>query len=222
VSGPPVAHHLRVSRTARYYTQGEVEGAQEVWFVLHGYSMLAASFLQWFAPVVEPGRLLVAPEGLSRSYFEERGVRRVGASWMTREDREAEIEDYLNYLDRLAERVRLSVPGEPRIEVHGFSQGAAAASRWVAFGRIRPDRLVLWGERVPPDLPLDRHGERLARAGLTIVAGTRDRHVSDGDLEAERIRLAAQGIGPIIHRFDGGHRVDAGVLRSLTGKEPLA
>jgi predicted esterase len=219
VSGPPVAHHLRVSRTARYYTQGEIDGAGEIWFVLHGYSMLAAGFLTWFAPVAEPGRLLVAPEGLSRAYFEENGVRRVGASWMTREDRETEIEDYLRYLDRLAERIRLSVAGEPRVEVHGFSQGAATAARWVALGGIRADRLVLWGERVPPDLPLDRCGDRLARAGLTLVAGTRDRQVSEADLEQERVRLAGHGIEPVILRFEGGHRVDAGVLRRLTGKE---
>lgn len=222
MNGPPVAHHLRVGRTARYFTQGELEGAGEVWFVLHGYSMLAASFLQWFAPAAEPGRLLVAPEGLSRSYFEDRGGRRVGASWMTKEDREAEIEDYLHYLDRLAERIRMSVSGEPRIEVHGFSQGAATASRWVAMGSIRPDRLVLWSAGVPPDLPVDRYAERLNRAGLRIAMGTRDRYVSEQDLQQEVARLAAHGITPVVHRFEGGHRVDAGLLRALIGKEPPA
>ena len=40
----PVAHHITVPRTARYITLGEIESAAEVWFVLHGYSMLAAGF----------------------------------------------------------------------------------------------------------------------------------------------------------------------------------
>src|SRR5207247_332415 len=80
----PVAHHLVVPRTARFLTHGEIEGAAEIWFLLHGYGMLAASFLQWFEPAVHPGRLLVAPEALSRAYFEEKGTRRVGASWMTK------------------------------------------------------------------------------------------------------------------------------------------
>ena len=221
MSGPPVAHHLKVARTARYFTQGEIEGASEVWFVLHGYSMLATSFLQWFAPVAVPGRLLVAPEGLSRSYFEEKGGRRVGASWMTKEDREAEIEDYLQYLDRLAERIRLSVAGEPRLEVHGFSQGAATACRWLSYGTARSDRLVVWGSRLPPDLPLDRFGDRLIRAGLTICIGSRDKYISPTDLDEELARLAAAGLHPPVYRFDGGHRVDAGVLRTLTEKEPL-
>ena len=222
MSGPPVAHHLKVGRTARYFTQGEIEGASEVWFVLHGYSMLAASFLQWFAPVAVPGRLLVAPEGLSRSYFEEKGGRRVGASWMTKEDRDAEIEDYMLYLDRLAERIRLSVAGEPRVEVHGFSQGAATACRWIGYGSLRPDRLVVWGSKLPPDLPLDRVGDRLTRAGLTICIGSRDKYISPTDMDEEIARLAAAGLHPVLHRFEGGHRVDAGILGTLIDKEPAA
>lgn len=214
----PVSHHLTVPRTARYLTQGEFESAQEVWFLLHGYSMLAASFLHWFQPVARPGRLLVAPEALSRAYYEEKGARRVGASWMTKEDRDAEIEDYVGYLDLLAARVLAGVPGSPRIEIHGFSQGTATACRWVAFGRPVVSRLVLWGGNVPPDLPLDRYGSALRRAGLELAVGARDKYISPADLDQEVARLMAAGLTPPVHRFDGGHRVDARTLTSLTGE----
>lgn len=211
----PIAHHLSVPRTARYLTLGEFESAEEVWFVLHGYSMLAGSFLQWFAPAARPGRLLVAPEGLSRAYFEEKGVRRVGASWMTKEDRDAEIEDYVRYLDLLANRVLAGVPGSPRIEVHGFSQGTATACRWVAFGHQLPARLMLWGGGVPPDLPLDRYGPMLTRAGLEIAVGTRDQFIAASEVDREQARLAAAGLTPRVHRFEGGHRVDRDTLLAL-------
>lgn len=214
----PVAHHLVVNRTARYFTLGEVESASEVWFVLHGYSMLAASFLRWFEPAARPGRLLVAPEGLSRAYFEERGARRVGASWMTKEDREAEIEDYLGYLETLAVRVLAGVPGAPRVEVHGFSQGTATACRWIALGRQAASRLMLWAGLVPPDLPLDRHGGALRRAGLTLAIGNRDKYLSPEDFDRELARLAAAGLVPTVHRFEGGHRVDASTLAALIGE----
>lgn len=211
-----VVHHITVPRTARYITQGEIESAQEVWFVLHGYSMLAASLLRWFEPAARPGRLLVAPEALSRAYFEEKGTRRVGASWMTKEDRDAEIEDYVRYLDLMAARVLAGVPGQPRIEVHGFSQGTATACRWVAFGNPAVDRLMLWSGLVPPDLPLDRYGPVLSRSGLEMAFGSRDQFISPDDVDREQARLAAAGLTPRIHRFDGGHRVDRATLLSLT------
>jgi len=211
----PVAHHLLVPRTARYLTLGEIEGASEIWFLLHGYGMLAASVLRWFEPAARVGRLLVAPEALSRAYFEEQGARRVGASWMTKEDREVEIEDYVRYLDVLDEQIRLGSAGKPRIEVHAFSQGTATACRWVAFGRVRVNRLVLWAGAVPPDLPLDRYGAALTGARLTIAIGTRDPYISQADVDREQARLAAQGLLPTVHRFEGGHRVDPALLRAL-------
>jgi predicted esterase len=215
----PVAHHLKVPRTARYLTRGEIETAEEVWFVVHGYSMLASVFLKWFEPVARPGRLLVAPEALSRAYFEEGGGRRVGASWMTKEDRDVEIEDYVGYLDLLAARILGALPAVPRIQVHAFSQGTATACRWVAFGRIRPERLVLWSGGVPPDLPLDRYGAALTGAGLTLAVGTRDKFITPADVDREQARLAAAGLTPVVHRFGGGHRVDSTLLHSFA-EEP--
>jgi predicted esterase len=103
----------------------------------------------------------------------------------------------------------------PRIQVHGFSQGTATACRWVAFGRHRVHRLVLWGGGVPPDLPLERHRAALTRAGLTLAIGSRDKHIGAGEVGSELARLAAAGITPAVHRFDGGHRVDGATLRAL-------
>src|SRR5258705_7905505 len=89
---------MTVSRMARYFTIGRPD--REVWFVLHGYGQLAARFLSRFEPLDDGGRLIVAPEALSRFYLtEDSAERRVGASWMTREDRLTEIEDYVQYLE---------------------------------------------------------------------------------------------------------------------------
>jgi predicted esterase len=138
---------------------------------------------------------------------------------MTREDREVEIEDYVRYLDLLAHRILAAVPEPPRVQVHAFSQGTATACRWVSFGGLRPDRLVLWGGGVPPDLPLDRYGPTLTRSGLVIAIGNRDKYISQADVDREQVRLAAAGLTPTVHRFDGGHRVDAALLRTFS-EEP--
>src|SRR4051812_21085005 len=98
-------HHIHVRRTARYYTLGEPGNqTRDVWFVCHGYGQLAADFIKEFEIIADPTRVIVAPEGLSRHYaVNEAGFHssesKVVASWMTREDREAEIDDYVAYLD---------------------------------------------------------------------------------------------------------------------------
>ena len=138
-------HRLTAPRTARYFTLGSDAAALgEVWFVLHGYGQLAARFLTGFAPIDDGTRLVVAPEALSRFYVDHAN-RKVGASWMTREDRLAEIDDYVRYLDAVrAEVLRDGTPRQSSVHVLGFSQGAAAAARWTASGAGPVDRLVLW------------------------------------------------------------------------------
>lgn len=211
-------HHLPVARTARYYTLGEAATAfREVWFVCHGYGQLAGRFLRHFEPLDDGTRLIVAPEGLSRFYLtEDPAERRVGASWMTREDRLAEIHDYVSYLDAVYAEVFGGVDrAAVRVHALGFSQGTATVSRWIAFGTARVDRVVLWGGEVPPDLDLAAARERLAGAGLTLVAGRQDEFLTPKIVARDEARLRELGIPCRVARFDGGHEIDELTLKSL-------
>src|SRR5213080_3690717 len=169
------AHHLTVSRTARYFTLGESpRGVEEVWFACHGYAQLAGRFLEKLRVLEDRKRYVVAPEGLSRFYLTESPTeRRVGASWMTREDRLHEIDDYVRYLDGVHAEL---APRKARVTALGFSQGTATVCRWVGLGSSRIDRLIVWGGEVPPDLDLanTRVAERLRGSKLTLVFGSRD------------------------------------------------
>src|SRR6266513_3311805 len=132
-------HHIEVRRSARYYTLGEPSAeTRDVWFACHGYGQLAADFIKEFEIIAHPTRVIVAPEALSRYYAaNEPGFHssesKVLASWMTREDREAEIDDYVAYLDAVYADVFESLD-RARVTVHalGYSQGAATVSRWAA------------------------------------------------------------------------------------------
>src|SRR4051812_22690064 len=152
VADPTItAHSIIVRRTARYYTIGPTHGfPRELWFVCHGYGQLARRFLAQFAPIDDGTRLIVAPEALSRFYLdpvsERRGQAspRIGASWMTKEARDAEIHDYIAYLDQLATEMRHHLSGAgPRIVVLGFSQGTATVCRWLGASELRADQIVL-------------------------------------------------------------------------------
>jgi len=208
-------HHLPVSRTARYFTLGSPERAQDVWFCCHGYGQLAARFLERFRPLEAKHRCIVAPEGLSRFYLTESPTeRRVGASWMTREDRLHEIADYVRYLDAVYGKV---VPPRAGVTALGFSQGAATVCRWVAMGSARVDQLIVWGGEIPPDLDLteDRAAERLRTSHLTLVYGTRDEFFTPKIVAATESRLREHDILYELIPFDGGHEIHDPTLREL-------
>jgi len=218
---PPHAHHLRVERTARYYTLGaENADVRAIWFVLHGYGQLAGSFVRFFADIARGDALVVAPEALSRFYLvspESAPARErpVGATWMTREDRESEVSDYVEYLDALSDEV--IAERQVQINALGFSQGAATATRWALNGRPRIDRLVLWGGLMPPDVDLARGLVRLRDTRVTLVAGTRDQYISEEILAAEQARIETAGISCESIRFEGGHVISRSVFPRLLG-----
>lgn len=209
-------HFLSTARTARFFTLGNPDNAREFWFVCHGYGYLAARFLERFRPVEAEHRCIVAPEGLSRFYVTDRpDERRVGASWMTREDRLHEIDDYVRYLD--AVRSKIAMPKTSTIAL-GFSQGAATACRWAVFGSAPVDRLIVWGGEIPPDLDLseERVVERLRTCHLTLVYGTRDEFFTPKIVAATEARLREHDILYAMIPFEGKHEIDAPTLERLS------
>jgi len=219
----PHTHHLRVQRTARYYTLGgESLERRTIWFVLHGYGQLAGEFVRYFSDIATPDSLVVAPEALNRFYTVSvekipARDRPVGGTWMTREDRASDIADYVEYLDVLYDDVvGSSSSGDVGINVIGFSQGAATATRWITHTNRRVDRLILWGGLLPPETEVTP-GKALRRSRLTIVAGNRDQYVTEAALAGESARLETAGLPYDVIQFDGGHAINRTVFPRLVG-----
>lgn len=230
----PRVHHLEVPRTARYYTVGGEENApvHAVWLALHGYGQLAEYFVRPFAAHAA-GRLVVAPEALSRFYLPApndttggaHGTARVGATWMTREERLNEIGDYVRYLDRALDAATEAAgvdPARASLGVLGFSQGAATACRWAARryadGLAPPARVVLWGGTVPPDFDLaGADGDALRATRLTLVFGKADEFATAAVVEQEGRRLREAGIAYERVGYAGGHRLDGETLGRVLG-----
>lgn len=120
---------IEVRRTALFASLGPEPSPaiSELWYVLHGQGMRAVPFLDGCRAIAAPSRLIVAPEALSRYY--EGAIRSknaaVVASWMTRDQRDSEICDYVRYLDDLHASLAARFGGTPPpVTIIGFSQGA--------------------------------------------------------------------------------------------------
>lgn len=210
--------HLVIDRRVRYAViPGEPDAVREIWFGLHGYNQLAPRFIRHLRPLASPQRTIVAPEGLHRQYIDH-AAGKVGASWMTSEDRLTDIADYVAYLDRLATTIReepSANTGVVRIVALGFSQGVHTLCRWLAFGRTRIDRAILWGGTVPPDLDLSVHGSALGGADLQLVVGADDEFFGAAAVEAHERQLEDAGIPFRAWSFEGGHRLHGATLTRL-------
>lgn len=193
---------------------------REVWIVCHGYAQLAGRFLRAFAPIADPSRLIVAPEALNRYYTDGRiaphtADSEVAATWMTREDRLHEIEDYVRYLDLLYAEVMHGLDrAQVAVVAFGFSQGAATIARWAARTACATDHVVLWGALLPPELELEGRTP-FGDARLTIAAGDHDAAIKPERLSDERVRLQRAGVAHEILEYPGGHRIEADGLRRL-------
>jgi predicted esterase len=227
-------------------------GAREVWLVCHGYSQLAERFLRQLTALDDGRRLVVAPEALSRFYLHEdeapgatappagppraEAIRtaaprpsgahalggRVGATWMTREDRLSEIADYVAYLDALARHLFRRVErAATTLRVLGFSQGGATATRWAAQGTTRVDELILWGSHLPPDLDL-AVAPGLGTTPVRLVWGLDDPYYDGARVEADRLRLADAGTPCRITTYHGGHHISRSALAAIAAEPPGA
>ncbi len=213
-----VSHHIRVVKRARYHTIGPERDAADVWVVCHGYGQLAGRFINSFSAIAAPTRLILAPEALHRFYLDPVSVpaaqRRVGATWMTREDRENDIADYIDYLDMLVSDVMSRSPSA-RLRVLGFSQGSATVLRWVVRASRIPHQLIIWAGEVPPDVDWAVASKKLAATRIDVVRGETDGSITQESLDRNIERLVAVGLQYQLHGFSGAHHLDDGMLRRL-------
>ncbi|MFN3839451.1 MAG: alpha/beta hydrolase [Cyclobacteriaceae bacterium] len=215
-------HTLHFPFKARYEKIGEITAAtKNVWFVLHGYGQLAQYFIKKFNILVNPQTCVVAPEGLSRFYVEDlstharTGNTRVGATWMTRENRLTDIENYCEYLTAIY-KTEVEKHPDVRVTLLGFSQGAATASRWALDDRINFHRLILWAGIIPPDMNFEKGRNVLSGKEFVMAYGTRDPWITQDRIQEMNDLTLKLGIQPRLVSYDGAHDIDEKVLLHLT------
>ncbi len=212
---------LEFNFKARYYKLGEItQQTKQLWFVLHGYGQLAKYFLPKFETLQRHNICVVAPEGLSRFYLEDvtrraaSGDIRVGATWMTAENRLMDIANYLEYLQKVYRTVVDDSHSVP-ITLLGFSQGSATASRWAISHPENYERLILWAGVFPPDMDFEKGREILSHKQVTIVYGTNDPFINESRLSEMTSLTKRLGINAQVMTFNGGHEIHGPTLTAL-------
>lgn len=210
-------HQIKIERTARYYTLGELnERTKTIWFVVHGYGQLSQYFIRKFANIVDNETFIVAPEAPSRFYLDD-NFKRVGASWMTRELRQSEIDDNNDYLNSLYESLLKDCDlANIEINILGFSQGCATVCRWFGDGKIKCNRLLLWAGFFSNGIKEVIEPEKLKNVETYYIYGDKDEFLVAYPEISEKFRAdMIEDINPKIVCFEGKHTVDEPTLKSI-------
>ena len=202
-------HQLTIPKTARYFTLGELnENTETVWFVIHGYGQLAEYFIKKFKVLDDGKTFIIAPEALSRFYLKDFNGR-VGATWMTCEEREDEIKDYINYLNLLYDTVLTkNKPNNLKINILGFSQGTATVARWCMDEHINYDRLILWAGYFGNGIQDVINPEKVLDKEVVLCYGKEDEFLKQIDIQQYRQDILSTIPHIKIHTFEGGHTID--------------
>lgn len=207
--------YLSFEFKCRYYQLGELnQSTKQIWFVLHGQGHLAQYFIKQFEPLDNGSTIIIAPEGLNR-YYLDGFTGRVGATWMTKEDRLTDIENYINFLNAIHNEVLSSAPSDLKINLLGFSQGAATVMRWALQKHINFQRLVLWAGIFPFDMDFDFAKQKLKDVEILSVLGDKDPYVTDKVIKEQKEYEAILGLQVKKISFEGGHELNAKVLKSF-------
>ena len=179
--------------------------------MLHGYGQLAEFFIRKFQGFDSSDRLFVAPEATNYGYLSG-FAGRVGANWMTRHEREIAIQNNHNYLDLLMENLLSQYKETPKINVLGFSQGAATATRWASRWAGNLEQLVLWAGGFAEDMILEDAHEKFSKTRLTMVLGDQDEFITSESIDKQQDLIKSLGKEVKKLTFSGGHEIDIEML----------
>ncbi len=206
--------YLEFSLKAPYFTLNNYsDHTKRIWLVCHGYGQLVTYFSKKFEGLDPQINYLIFPQGLHKFYLE--GHKRVGASWMTKDDRLNDIHNQFEYLDTV---INNAVPHDFDGEIifFGFSQGASTISRYLHHSRLQIAKLVLWSGSFPPEFD---PGDFSFLPDNTLI------HYFFGDDDefygVDKFEIETQNLQNVfnrninVHKFQGKHLILPDLLNSI-------
>lgn len=199
--------HFSTTKTACVYSLGNIENnTATVWILIHGYAQKGDVFLQSFQELANENILLVAPEALNK-FYTKGGYGDVVASWMTRDNRENEIENYVAYIESVV--TYFQQKGFTTFNILGFSQGVATVSRFLKFSSIISfDKVILFAGEIPAEVDYNQLSNFKK---LFYICGDNDPFFNATAMQAKYSNIA----GMQFMLFEGGHIISTAILKQI-------
>lgn len=175
---------------------------------------LSKYFIKYFSELNTEENYIIAPQAPSK-YYQDRAFKHVGASWLTRENTEAETKNILNYVDAVYEKeISATVPN---LFVLGYSQGVSIAARWVASRKIQCDKLIMHSGGIPKELQPKDFEFLKPTTEVIYIYGDKDQYVTEARKTEEELKgsdLFQKRLK--IEIFEGIHEVNREFLLKIS------
>ena len=212
-------HKIIIKKSARYFTLGTPsDSIKSIWFVIHGYGNLAGDFINNFEIINNGENYIIAPEALNKFYLKGFSGK-IGAAWMTKENREDEINDYTNFNDSVYKKeIKKFNRSKIKINVLGFSQGVPTSVRWLLNGECKADNLIIWAGDLPHDSEADKIKTVLTSMNIYFAIGSKDGIINEDRLKLELEKFKTLDINFKLYKFEGGHEIHEQTLLKIASE----
>ena len=184
---------------------------KNVWFVCHGIGYLSRYFLKYFKGLNPEENYIIAPQASSKHYLGS-AYKHVGASWLTKENTEVEIENIMHYFDAVLESEK--IPKDTNLIVLGYSQGVSIAMRYVVKRQLQCSQLLLLSGGIPIELVADDFN--FLNAKVSVVFGDNDEFITEERMKQEKHKIEILfGDNANIIIFEGKHEVKKEIINSF-------
>jgi len=204
---------ITYTTTNSYSTLNQLSTKTEnVWIVFHGIGYLSRYFIRLFDGLEPDKNYIIAPQAPSK-YYKGNDYKRVGASWLTKENTAIETENILRYMDTIYQNIHFSK--NVKLIVLGYSQGVSIATRWVAKRKIQCQSLVLISGGFPKELVKEDFDHLPETTKAVHIFGEKDPFYDIKKIEPEKRRIQSilSQIQFITHQ--GGHELDPETLNTV-------
>lgn len=187
---------------------------KNVWFACHGIGFLSRYFATYFEALNPEENYIIAPQAASKYYLKNE-YRHVGASWLTKENTQKEIENVMANLNAIYKAEQ--IPEHVNVYILGFSQGVSVAMRWVARYKIPCTKLIIYAGSIPHELTTeDFEFINYDTTKVINVVGDKDEYFTEKRMqqELEKMQLLF-GNNYSFNTFEGTHQMSKDLLLKL-------
>ena len=207
---------IEISFQSQYYTMGNAgDQTKYIWIACHGYGQLAKHFMRRFDVLNPVENYIIIPQGLS-SFYLTNDYAHVGASWMTKENREIDIYNQHQYLNAIFnQEIKQFENQKVKLVLFGFSQGVSTVWRWAVQRQLAFSKLVMWAGEFPREFTTETLSFVPNEAKLYFVIGTKDQYYDPDRIQLLSAKMEKLCKKPETILFEGKHEVNRDIINQI-------